>query len=623
MPDTATAPPPADVPPLGAIYLPASPGTPVGRFEFIVDPATGGSVEVGTLVAADTAEGVIIGSVVDMWTVGTSRDPISADLRGSTTAPLTGYIGEVMVAGAQVLHSPSLRPVRSGTVRPATAAEVDAALGQDRISWHMPAGVIPLADGSLHRVSLDGHFVAGPEGAGVLVGGKSGLASKSSFVGVLLRSALHSARTTGETCAAIVFNVKGEDLIWLDKPPLPGYELTDDDHAIYRALGTPAEPFPHVDVYAPALPGGDVAASPRPDASQLRWDLRMIWPYLRHLYPAVVENDNLANLLADLRAEVVGATGGTRCDTLAELDAWFTARFEDADADQRSTFWRSHHIATGRRAHKLLTSLPNRCGGLVSRGSSRDMYDIPDSGWRDQQVIVVDIAGLPQDVQGIVMARTFERLMRAAEDGRLGVDHLICVGDELNAFAPQSGGEHAVVKKVFQRLATQGRYAGFALWAPGQNLSKVDELIRGNVSTLALGVSTDAELSSGVYGKLPAGLSEQIMRLAKGQMAIWHYAFRAPIVLRFPRPAWQTGRTRAQGGARPAVTDSLGLSPAAVGRLLEGTPPEVAERIIAEADDPALARARLERVRVPDMRKTELHAASTADPADPFALDTP
>lgn len=42
--------------PLGTVYLPAA-GTGVGQFQFIVDPEHGGAVEIGTPVAAETAEG--------------------------------------------------------------------------------------------------------------------------------------------------------------------------------------------------------------------------------------------------------------------------------------------------------------------------------------------------------------------------------------------------------------------------------------------------------------------------------------------------------------------------------------------------------------------------------------
>ena len=65
--------------PLGAIYLPAS-GAGAGEFQFVVDPENGSAVEISTPVAADTAEGTVVGVVTDMSTVGTSRDPLREEM---------------------------------------------------------------------------------------------------------------------------------------------------------------------------------------------------------------------------------------------------------------------------------------------------------------------------------------------------------------------------------------------------------------------------------------------------------------------------------------------------------------------------------------------------------------
>jgi hypothetical protein len=139
--------------------------------------------------------------------------------------------------------------------------------------------------------------------------------------------------------------------------------------------------------------------------------------------------------------------------------------------------------------------------------------------------------------------------MAAAQDGELGVDHLAIVTDELNAFAPSQGGEMATVRKTLQKVATQGRYAGLALMGCAQQLSKVDELLRDNCASRALGSSAEAELTSGVHGRLSGGFLERIATLPKGQMALWHTAYRQALVVRFPRPAWRMGKSRTKRAA--------------------------------------------------------------------------
>jgi len=310
-------------------------------------------------------------------------------------------------------------------------------------------------------------------------------------------------------------------------------------------------------------------------------------------------------------------------DTFAKLDRWFaeviSAASEDDGQSKSAWAWRSHHIATVRRIRRMLTALPARCGGLLALDAAGESDDVPISGWKHGQTVVVDIAGLQTDVQAVVIARTIERLLRVAEESSIGVDHLVLFLDELNAFAPAQGGDMAAVRKILQRVSTQGRYAGISLWGAAQKLSKVDELVRDNAASRAVGVTADGELGSGVYGRLSGGLTERLATLPKGQMALWHYSFRSAMVVKFPRPAWQTGKEKGAKPGRRAV-DVLGIGKKGLVRLSEGNPPFIVDRIISQADDPKLAVAELAKARVPDMRTVALHAPGTVDPDDPFAI---
>lgn len=640
----------AGTPPhLGTIYLSPA-GTPVGRFNFIVDPESGATVEIGTAVAATTLEGVVIGTVVDMQVLGPQRDPIQTDLLGRVDMPLAGEVHDVVMATVQVFHSEALRPVRAGLVRGATAEEILLATGYHRMDAHIPAGVVPLADGSWAKVALDKYALLGPESAHLMCSGLSGQAAKSSFLGVLLRSAVHAGSNPEAegTTAALVFNVKGPDLINLDREPAAGYELSEDDLRMYEALGLPPTPFPHVDVWAPALPGGESGTrSPREDALPLRWDLRSIWPYLRFFYPWISDNDNMKNFLADFADEFLWSSSPVRrVRTFAQIDAWFLDMFARAEPNEdnggkgNQTPYKSHHIATLRRAHKLLMSLPGRCGGLLTKREARPGEDLPVDEFRPGQVVVVDVANLNSDVQAVVIARICNRLLEVAEaeSSDLGVDHLIVWVDELNTYAPAQGSDYAAVRKVLQLISKQGRYAGISLWGAAQALSKVDELVRTNAATRAVGVTTEAELSTGIYGKLPGGISERLATLPKGQMAVWHYSFRNALVMRFPRPAWMTGKPKGERKARRtpkatatpsappslnALLATLGLTPAACDRLIEGIEPETVMTIIAGADDREEAIARLRLARVPDMRRQALPVTRLEvgdDELDPFGL---
>lgn len=610
--------------PVGRVYLPGGAGTPVGRYEFIVDPVAGKSIEVGVPVTAETAEGPVIGMVVDMRTVGTDSDPVAVELASAPGVTPVGALPEVVVAQVQVFHSSTLRPVRSGPVRAASAGEIAVATGAPMISWPVPAGVVPTADGDHAPVFFDGHALLGPESQGLCVGGLSGQAAKSSYMGLVMAGAIAAGSDSKDRTAALVFNVKGTDYCYLDCPPSAGYELSPEDRAMYHALGLDPAPFRDVLVYAPAMPAGAAGTrSERADASRLSWDLPMVWPYLRFFLGNVVfEDEKVMSFLAEFRQHCLENTNpAMRVDTFAKLESWFGQRLEEAEANETPYAWRSHHKATMWRLRRMLGGLVARGGGLISTGKSDSGEDVPVSGWTHGQVLVVDIAGLTSDVQGVVVARTIERVLRAAENGELGVDHLMVVMDELNTFAPSVGTEMAPVRKILQRVATTGRYAGISLIAAGQALSRTDELILGNAATRALGRTADTELASGAYGRMPGGLAERVATLPKGWMALNHYAFRSTLLVRFPRPAWQTGRAQTTGGQRPAAVGVLGLSQRSLARLTEGISEDLVETLVSGAPDTETARRNLESARVPDMHKTVVTEQSTFDPDNPFSLD--
>lgn len=610
----------------GNVWLPLQEGTPVGEFKFLVDRKLGIDVEIGTAVTAETDEGNFVGVVIDMRTYGSDRDPLSTDFGGTDRI---GRIEELMVATVQVFHSRALRPIRRGRVRRATAEEMLAATGYERMDYRVPAGCLGIAPGEFAPVYFDGNSLLGPEAAHLMVSGLSGQAAKTSYMGVLMAAALKAdPAKTGEKVAALVFNVKGEDMLFLDKKPEPGYELTEEDIAMYEAMGIDPTPFEDVTVYSPALPGsGGLPSSARQDGTRvLAWSLADVWNYLRYLL-RIQDDEKAESFLADYYDTFIRSDSPAKAiyRTFRGLEMFFSEHLDKEDDDEEEDEkdggwggWKGHHQLTMRRLRRMLGGLLPRCKGLLVPGESKPDQDVPVTDWTHGQVVVVDIAGLPADVQSLVVARTCERLMRAAENDELGVDHLMVVTDELNVFAPQGATEYRGVRRVLQQIATQGRYAGISLFGAAQKLSKVDELVRDNAATRAMGITPDAELASGVYGRMPRGLQEQIATLPRGYMALNHYSFRAPLVVRFPRPAWKTGKSK-KGNRRLNSLDALGLSEKSVERLIEGLGRETAQELIAGAQTPEEAIEILKKARRPDMTKQVVWAPSKANPANPFA----
>jgi hypothetical protein len=603
---------------VGTVYLPTS-GQGVGTFEFVVDRDHGADVQIGSAVAGDTTEGTVIGVVVDMRVVGHASDPHVADrMAGSTTIDARH---PVLVATVQVFNSEKLRPTLAGPVRAANADEVRAATGGSDLAWPIPAGCVELLGGGFAPVSLDGHSLVGPEAAHIHICGLSGQAAKSSFAGVLLASTIASGARSGESVGALLFNVKGTDLLFLENAPQEGAELTADDLALYEALGTPAEPFADVTYYAPADAAGHGARSVREDATALCWDLGEVWDELSYMMPDTFEDENFSTLLAVLREKYIKTTRGDRVRSIDQLISTLQAAVRDAEEEGQSTCLGGLHLATVRKGIRVFSGIGLRLGGLIARRGidAADTTDVPLDKWRHGQVVVVDVASLQPDAAGFVIARTVKRLLREAEESAegLGVDHLVVAFDEANQYAPATGGRDTrAVKRVLQKLVTTGRYAGISAWLAAQKASKLDELIRDQAATAALGRCAPAEVASGVYGRIPAGLAEQIVTLPRGRMMLWHHTLRAPIAVRFPRPAWQTGKART-GVVAADTLSKLDMSAGSVQLVRDAVGKDRAQELLDSSGGDVEILADELRRRGP---RGPSAPAVDFDPDDPFAL---
>jgi DNA helicase HerA-like ATPase len=137
-------------------------------------------------------------------------------------------------------------PLPGSEVRRATGVERARALSFDGMARRLPAGLS--RDGE--PVYLDVDFLDGTKGAHVNISGVSGVATKTSYATFLLYGLFHSGVLGGEAhnTKALVFNVKGEDLLFLDHP---NQRLEADEARRYAALGLPTGAFGSLGVWAP------------------------------------------------------------------------------------------------------------------------------------------------------------------------------------------------------------------------------------------------------------------------------------------------------------------------------------------------------------------------------------
>ncbi|HEX3159426.1 MAG TPA: hypothetical protein VHQ45_12975 [Gemmatimonadaceae bacterium] len=493
--------------------------------------------------------------------IGHDGSPARAAFAATQRAEIRLYTAAVL---RQVPEEP-LQPAPMGEVFLADDGDVAVALRMDGYlkegaSTGIPVGIYH-AGGRESPIYLDADFLVGPEAAHLNITGVSGLAAKTSAVEWLLSSLFTHFPASKGSVAAICFNVKGPDLLFLD---LPG-ELDDRDRAMYERLGVPPEPFPDVRYFAPYTAKGLGLNTLRShealahNVTPLTWGLREVLQYAEVLLNKD-DVDAKADALIDFIKERVIDREFTdamlkrpyRVQSFAELEEWFRdvlIAMEGKGGDS----WRTHHVATIRKVRNRLSNISTRCAGLVTDDGA--VSDLPFGTFQDRTVYVVDVAMLDEDAQDLIFARVVSKLREHLERRDLGVNHVVVFVDELNKYAPGDGPE-TYVRKMLLDIAERGRYQGLVLFSAQQFRSQVHRRVVGNSGTSLYGRMDADELATPGYAVLSPATRTKLATLDKGSLMVRHPHFTQPIFVRFPRPAVLRGRDGAErypGAAEPSL----------------------------------------------------------------------
>ena len=445
-------------------------------------------------------------------------------------------------------------PTPGAPVRRATGDERAQALYFDQMERRVPVGLG--RDGEPIAVNLE--FLDGTRGGHVSISGISGVATKTSFALFLLYSIFRSGvlGRRSVNAKALVFSVKGEDLLFLDHA---NARLDDDVRAAYARLGLPAEPFASAGFFAPPIPD-DLSGRPHvtgrtSGVAAFWWTLtefcsQELLPYVfadaedeRNQYTMVVHQ-----VAARLRRDAVPAgdagavaIGGQVLRTYADLVDLVSERLQDEE-DRRD--WAGPVTGTGtinaflRRLRSSLVPLRTIVRGDLPDTASRRV------GTEDRQVTVVDLHNLPERAQrfvvGVVLAAETRRKEAAGPGGLL-----FTMIDELNKYAPREGS--SPIKEVLLDIAERGRSLGIILVGAQQTASEVERRIVANSSIKVVGRLDPAEAGRPEYGFLPASQRARATLAKPGTMFVSQPEIPVPLAVEFPFPAWATRLSESAG----------------------------------------------------------------------------
>jgi DNA helicase HerA-like ATPase len=441
----------------------------------------------------------------------------------------------------------------------ARGADRDQAMYFDQMVRRVPCGLS--RDGE--PVYLDLDFLDGTRGAHVNISGISGVATKTTYALFLLYALFHSPVLGGyrANTKAIVFNVKGEDLMWLDRP---NAHLTEDDRLEYARLGLPAGPFDSVGLWAPPRPGAaSSAAAPVPHVESRAdgvtayyWTVRdfVRERFLRFLF---AEAENERSQIADLVARVEAALdreceddpdhqatvvfGGYPVRDFDALCDLIRANVEDEGSSWRGRLSDATVAAFVRRldAARFHLSRHRLIWGRDAEDARRHRID-----WEANQVTVVDIHNLHDKakrfVTGVVIKRLFEHKEQMGRREPLA----FLVLDELNRYAPRDG--DTPIKEVLLDVAERGRSLGMILIGAEQTASEVERRVIANSAFRVVGRLDTAEAQRSEYGFLPAVTRARASILKPGSMILQQPTIPVPLQIRFPFPCWATRADEAE-----------------------------------------------------------------------------
>lgn len=458
------------------------------------------------------------------------------------------------------------------------------------------------------RAILDQDFLLGAQAGHLNVNGAAGAGTKSSFLTIATAQTIDAikARAVSEVgtgnaprVKAVIFNVKGFDLFWLDRWST---KFTEEDASTWAGMGV-AKPdvFRSIAYYAPeqALRGGAPLAisTPRPGETRpYSWSLKDIIDFglFELLFSDETRaNDNLVTLINWLQHRLsttrtsargrsfnekvgfeVGADEAARKQLTDEIDLAFdnrnrlrdgeqpvltfqqlldyiqdkaTPADEDVSDDALRTMSRSTIQALWRRLARVLHGK----SGLLRR-EEHDGRPLAIAT-ATEDVHVIDIQSIQDaQLQRFVIASVLNQLVSWRNGSNASANEtFLVVIDELNRYAPRGASDP--ITKLFEYVASQMRSRGIILFGAQQQGSRVSEVVIENSQTRVLGRSGGQELADAIWRGFSEGDRKLALRLGAEEKVIVAPNFREALHVKVPRPPWAMRKEEASDQAPAAL----------------------------------------------------------------------
>jgi hypothetical protein len=493
---------------------------------------------------------------------GTQFDTDTFLVKAGSLPVNTSYAAHIQVT--RIEPEEYLPPQPGDAVYLAVNESLKCALHFDNMDKRIPAGMMR----NNNSAYLNYEFIDGTKGGHINISGVSGVATKTSYALFLLHGIFNSAALGSyrANTKALIFNVKGEDLFFLDKP---NSKLSDTDLDKYEILGIPPEPFtdvrfcaapkkntsdvdPHLDqradnisvylwsirefcrdrLFSFLFAGDDL------ERSNLGFLASIVEERLARLAEENDRSDKKANKKPGVHLDVepYGSEEKTKVRTFRELIDFL----EDKLVENVDGSWLGRNVsATAEALMRRLWGIREDIGHLIRGDLSPEQmskYQL-DPLAAAHKLTIVDINKLGAKAQKFVVGVLLQKLFSEKEKrGQYPVVFIVL--DELNKYAPREG--RSPIKNLLVEIAERGRSLGIILIGAQQTASEVERRVVGQAAIRVVGRLDSAEAERPEYNFLTGACRKRALLLKSGSMFVHQPEVPAPILVNFPFPPYAT-----------------------------------------------------------------------------------
>lgn len=455
--------------------------------------------------------------------------------------------------------------------------EYQKAIGADKMAEKIPAGFSTTGQ----KIFIDLEFVNGKKGAHINISGISGVATKTTYGIFLLHEIMRYAKNQKENYVGIIFNVKGEDLLFMDKPNKKIYEEKGEKYIDeWKELSEEYESIIRqkkglssfkIRFCAPKRKGKGLV----PDVNQRNvGDFKIFgwsaYSFSKHgiMRYAISEedNDNVKSLIEDIsdvmrvlaeyaedsKKNYIFSPFGQnekRIETYDDIkdfvnDILFSEKrpiiageLEKKISDIRN---KNNYSIPTKKACKNRIHRISKIGDLINPefGNSQDTLDLGSLNLGVGEIYLFHITPLEDICQRIVVGSILSKIFKQQEEEGSGQRKVIVFLDELSKYAPREG--FSPIKEVLEDIAERGRSLGVILIGAEQSARTVSRKIIMNSSIKIVGRMSSEEIESSEYGFLTRELKMRLLASQPGNMVLNQPNIYVPIMVRFPFPFWAT-----------------------------------------------------------------------------------